>query len=258
MEKGLIKLPAHVEAGYRAASKKVITDMHATISTTVDNDIDPISIGLLTNSLRDYISSTTRNGEDSDGRYNYRRAGTWYKKMRAALLATEKRHRKLLVKLVKQETKRDTSHIVTRAKYMPYLRDKMAENVTLMRDVSIEQITQVESLLVAAWQTTDLDREALALDIAKVQNKGLNRARLVAENEIVNVHSDLQMARFEDVGVETYVWRTSADGRVRILHNTLNGQEFTVGEPTNAEEGLPPGRPIGCRCVAIPTFVVNN
>jgi uncharacterized protein with gpF-like domain len=34
------------------------------------------------------------------------------------------------------------------------------------------------------------------------------------------------------------------------LHRSLDGKVYEYGKPTGAEQGLPPGQPINCRCVA--------
>ena len=48
----------------------------------------------------------------------------------------------------------------------------------------------------------------------------------------------------------SYTWMTSRDERVRPRHKELDGKEYEYGKPTGAEDGLPPGQPIMCRCVA--------
>ena len=55
---------------------------------------------------------------------------------------------------------------------------------------------------------------------------------------------------FKQAGIEKYTWRTSQDELVRPRHARLEGNVYRYGEPTGAEDGLPPGQPIQCRCVA--------
>lgn len=76
------------------------------------------------------------------------------------------------------------------------------------------------------------------------------RARLIARDQTAKVASDLNRRRHEDAGIEDYIWRTSQDERVRSRHRELDGKQYKYGEPTGAEEGLPPGQPIQCRCIA--------
>lgn len=76
------------------------------------------------------------------------------------------------------------------------------------------------------------------------------RAQLIARDQIGKVNSDLNRIRHQQAGITDYEWMTAHDERVRSLHRALNGKRFKYGEPTGAEDGLPPGQPIRCRCVA--------
>ena len=77
------------------------------------------------------------------------------------------------------------------------------------------------------------------------------RAALIAQDQTAKLNSDLNRIRQEQAGVTSYEWRTSRDERVRERHRKLDGTVYKWGEPTGAEEGLPPGKPIRCRCVAL-------
>jgi SPP1 gp7 family putative phage head morphogenesis protein len=77
-----------------------------------------------------------------------------------------------------------------------------------------------------------------------------NRAKLIARDQTAKLNSDLNRFRQDQAGVDKYVWRTSQDERVRARHRGLEGKVYEWGEPTGAEDGLPPGQPIQCRCVA--------
>jgi SPP1 gp7 family putative phage head morphogenesis protein len=76
------------------------------------------------------------------------------------------------------------------------------------------------------------------------------RAWLIARDQTAKLTADLNRKRHEDAGIDSYIWRTSQDERVRPRHAALEGKRYKYGEPTGAEEGLPPGQPIQCRCVA--------
>jgi len=77
------------------------------------------------------------------------------------------------------------------------------------------------------------------------------RAQLIARDQIAKLNADLNRFRHQEAGCEKYTWRTSRDERVRSRHKKLDGKVYRYGEPTGAEQGLPPGQPIRCRCVAI-------
>lgn len=76
------------------------------------------------------------------------------------------------------------------------------------------------------------------------------RAKVIARDQISKFNADLNERRHVQAGITKYIWLTSADERVRPLHRSLNGETYEYGKPTGAEQGLPPGQPILCRCVA--------
>jgi len=80
---------------------------------------------------------------------------------------------------------------------------------------------------------------------------GEKRAQLIARDQTAKLNSDLNRFRHQEAGCEKYTWRTSKDERVRSRHKKLDGKIYRYGEKTGAEQGLPPGQPIRCRCVAI-------
>ena len=79
-----------------------------------------------------------------------------------------------------------------------------------------------------------------------------NGAKLIASDQSNKLGTTLNHILQKDAGIERYTWSTSADERVRQRHVHLNGKKYKWGEYTGAEDGLAPGLPIRCRCVAIP------
>jgi SPP1 gp7 family putative phage head morphogenesis protein len=77
-----------------------------------------------------------------------------------------------------------------------------------------------------------------------------SRARLIARDQTSKLSADLNKIRHLQAGVTAYIWRTSHDERVRPRHAKLNNVRYDYGQPTGAEEGLEPGQPIQCRCIA--------
>lgn len=77
-----------------------------------------------------------------------------------------------------------------------------------------------------------------------------SRAKLIARDQVAKLTSDMNRIRHVQAGVTSYVWMSSRDERVRERHKKLDGIEYEYGKPTGAEQGLPPGQPIACRCVA--------
>lgn len=76
------------------------------------------------------------------------------------------------------------------------------------------------------------------------------RAQLIASDQTSKLNADLNKIRHLQAGVDEYEWWTSRDERVRARHASLHGNSYKYNEPTGAEDGLEPGQPIRCRCVA--------
>ena len=71
---------------------------------------------------------------------------------------------------------------------------------------------------------------------------------LTVRNEVGTLNTQIARARHEAAGVESFIWRTMGDVRVRPLHRSIEGQTFTWanGHPTEVR----PGEPDLCRCHA--------
>ena len=80
------------------------------------------------------------------------------------------------------------------------------------------------------------------------------RARLIARDQTAKLNSELSGLRHKAAGFTRYTWATSGDERVRAEHADLDGNIYKYDEPTDEQDGLPPGQPIQCRCIAEPIF----
>jgi SPP1 gp7 family putative phage head morphogenesis protein len=89
-------------------------------------------------------------------------------------------------------------------------------------------------------------------DLIRQRAGGSERwAALVARDQIGTLNAAITKTRFEEIGIQRYVWRTMDDERVRPEHEARDGLEFGFDDPP--PDGNP-GEPIACRCVAIPVF----
>lgn len=118
--------------------------------------------------------------------------------------------------------------------------------ITNLSDDTVNRISQtVLNHVVEGGSVKDLT--------AKLRKEYLfssNRAKLIARDQTAKLNADLNRFRHEQAGITKYTWRTSEDERVRPRHRILNNVVYEYGQPTGAEEGLPPGKPIRCRCIA--------
>lgn len=127
-------------------------------------------------------------------------------------------------------------------------------NVELIRGLTEDQRKRIgDSVLKGVqegWSLRDVMRDiAAAVDISE------NRARLIARDQTSSYNAALNQERMVANGVGKFIWSTAGDERVRASHAELEGREFSWDNlPTvDGEEGVAPGVPINCRCVAIAT-----
>jgi SPP1 gp7 family putative phage head morphogenesis protein len=76
-------------------------------------------------------------------------------------------------------------------------------------------------------------------------------AELIARDQTLKLNGAINQSRQQAAGVDSYVWSTSGDERVRDEHAELDGETFSWASPP------PPGHPgedFQCRCIAIPVI----
>lgn len=146
-------------------------------------------------------------------------------------------------------------------------------NRKLVTSLVGEHLTRMEAMVLEAVQTGKRPEE-LTLDILKA-NKGMSvtRAKLIARDQIGKLLSILTEKRSREIGLDTYVWKTALDERVRgnprgrypTARPSHWGAEGKVGiygkgdvwlvagkeVPRGMNDPLvAPGMDIQCRCVA--------
>lgn len=143
----------------------------------------------------------------------------------------------------------------------PYLKEELnvwaTQNVNLVKDVSTQFINQSEQLVLDGLrrgvrseqigkrilQTTDLDKGRF--------KTAETRAKIIGRDQVSKLNGTLNRLRQTGAGVQSYIWRTVGDARVRDTHASNNGKEFSWRE---GWEGLHPGDDYNCRCFAEPLF----
>lgn len=137
-------------------------------------------------------------------------------------------------------------------KRIPAIRDQfVGENVALIKTIPAQVLNEVEGVVSRAF-TSATPHDVLLKQINERFSVGESRARVIARDQIGKLYGQTNAYRQQDLGITSFIWRTSGDERVRDEHAALEGQEFNYpdGAP---EEGLP-GEPIQCRCGAEPVF----
>ncbi len=125
-----------------------------------------------------------------------------------------------------------------------------AENAALIKTIPQDQLSRVEKLATRAITGgTTVDEFTKQLDEGFDVSE--RHARLIARDQVGKLNGQLNEYRQTDLGIESYIWQTAGDERVREEHQALDGKEFRWDDPP--EEGNP-GEPIQCRCTAQPNF----
>lgn len=168
----------------------------------------------------------------------------------ATILDLEGRqHTKGFMAAAKRAIGIDLATVVRDEDLADYLRAAVYRNTSLITSMGDDVIKRIER--------TVYDNSIAGNSVATLKTKlkdqfGIadRRAQLIARDQVGKFTSDLDRLRQTQAGITSYTWFTAHDERVRDLHRKLDGREYKWGEATGAEQGLPPGQPIRCRCVA--------
>lgn len=123
------------------------------------------------------------------------------------------------------------------------------DNVARIKGLADHQLDQIEAILANG---ENRDPESIANDIKElVTGVSDRRAEFIARDQVLTLNSQINSHRQQAAGVESYVWTSQADDRVREAHADLDGEEFDWESGGDPDEGHP-GEPVNCRCVASP------
>lgn len=161
-----------------------------------------------------------------------------------------KRHTRGFLQRARSSLGVDLSVVVKETDLEDVLRTVATQNAGLIKGLSDEMVKRIQHDVTSAVLQGQ-SRDQLSKRLVELAKFGDSRARLIASDQMGKLNASLNQFRHEQAGVEKYTWRTARDERVRSRHRRLDGQIFAYGEPTPAEQGLPPGQPIRCRCQAL-------
>jgi SPP1 gp7 family putative phage head morphogenesis protein len=134
----------------------------------------------------------------------------------------------------------------------------VAENVALIKSISSDYLTQVQSAVMRSI-TTGNGLQDLVPFLQKQEGITLRRARVIARDQTRKAFSNLNFARMDKLGIKEYEWLHSAGGqKPRKLHISYSGRIFRVDQPPIIDEKTgqrgKPGDLINCRCRALPVI----
>ncbi len=127
--------------------------------------------------------------------------------------------------------------------------------VDRITSVEADQLEKIRNLL----REGDGHRvETLADELEwQIEDVSSSRAELIARDQTLKLNSLVTKERHAAAGIESYVWTTSNDERVRETHEALEGQEFRWDDPPEVNDDGDTGHPgedFQCRCIAFPVL----
>jgi SPP1 gp7 family putative phage head morphogenesis protein len=130
-------------------------------------------------------------------------------------------------------------------------------NAKLIKDIPEKTLRQISQMTQDALMSGK-SQDDLSSDIYDLFDDRLDvtdsRADLIARDQVAKLNGKLTSSRQQDIGVDSYVWRTVGDERVRETHAEVDGQTFAWGTPPGETDFNEPGEDYQCRCWAEPVL----
>ena len=128
------------------------------------------------------------------------------------------------------------------------------ENVRLIKTIPTQYFGEIERITSEGFKTGALTRD-IASQIETAGGVSQKRAFFIARDQMGSLNGDLTRYRQTNVGIDSYVWHTSGDSRVRLAHARRSGETFRWDSPPFDGH---PGKPANCRCVALPVIDLDR
>jgi SPP1 gp7 family putative phage head morphogenesis protein len=128
-------------------------------------------------------------------------------------------------------------------------------NAALIKDIPFKTMMQIRDATVDALMTGK-NTDDMTSDVYDIMSERTDvtdsRAKLIARDQVAKLNGGLTRQRQEDIGVDSYTWRTVGDERVRETHESVDGQVFSWDNPPSETDDNHPGEDYQCRCWAEP------
>lgn len=134
-----------------------------------------------------------------------------------------------------------------------WVKTHIGYNTSLIKTMQTNYINSLKNDIYRSI-TSGGGSQSIAQTIVKRTHVAKEHAKLIAIDQTGKIISQFDAYRAKSAGAERYIWRSMEDNRVRPKHRQLDGKDFKYGDPAGGDNGLMPGEPIRCRCVADPIF----
>lgn len=130
----------------------------------------------------------------------------------------------------------------------------VSQNLDLIKSIDQQTLQRLKQAMTDAI-LNNVDKglltKYLTEELQKIANLEENRAVLIGTDQVGKLNGTLSRYRQENAGIESYIWETCHDSRVRPSHADRQGHKYKWSNPP---PGGHPGMPIRCRCVALPVI----
>lgn len=169
--------------------------------------------------------------------------------IRRNLKRIESYHRERLIKSFGVALGVDITPIVTDELIRPFMEDRIAKNVSLIRTIPERFHVGLRNRLIKEFQDAPFDRQRVTAMLREQYGASGNQLRLIARDQTTKTIGQLTEIRQRNVGVEEYRWQDSDDERVRPTHADNDTKTFRWDTPPPVTGH--PGHDFQCRCVGI-------
>ena len=157
-------------------------------------------------------------------------------------------HRQAFVKSFRSALKVDVSPLLQDGPIASYLDQWRTTNVSLIRTIPPRFHATLEKEMTEFFRKRPFDRGGLRKVVERSGRVTGYNARRIARDQTSKAIGQFTKFRQQELGIESFLWRTAADEKVRPSHAEKEGVDFLWSAPP-ADTG-PPGFDVQCRCRA--------
>lgn len=145
----------------------------------------------------------------------------------------------------------DLPSVINNEGLQPVIDHMTTENVNLIKSIPKQYLDRVKKSIIAGVLNNE-QAEDLTKTLSNDYGISQRRARFIARDQVSKINAAISQKRQQNLGVNSYVWSTSMDDRVRETHQEAEGNTYSYDSPPEVTDYNNPGEDYGCRCVASP------